>query len=52
VDLVKVAPTVTLKDAFQIAFADLHLHDEESRKLVGFREAHRRLNAARGKLSA
>lgn len=43
VDLVKVAPTVTLKDAFQIAFADLHLHDEASRKLVGFREAHRRL---------
>lgn len=43
VSLVKVAPTVTLKDAFKIAFADLHLHDEESRKLVGFKEAHRRL---------
>ncbi|GLV47195.1 fatty acid desaturase [Thermus sp. LT1-2-5] len=51
VDLVKVAPTVTLKDAFQIAFADMHLHDEESRKLVGFKEAYRRLKAARGKLS-
>jgi fatty acid desaturase len=43
VDLVKVAPTVTLKDAFKIAFADMHLHDEESRKLVGFKEAARRL---------
>ncbi len=45
-DLVKVAPTVTLKDAFSIAFADMHLHDEESRKLVGFKEAHRRLRQA------
>jgi omega-6 fatty acid desaturase (delta-12 desaturase) len=43
VDLAKVAPTVTLKDAFKIAFANMHLHDEESRKLVGFREAARRL---------
>ncbi|MER3557424.1 MAG: fatty acid desaturase, partial [Thermus sp.] len=38
VDLVKAAPTVTLKDAFKIAFADMHLHDEESRKLVGFKD--------------
>lgn len=38
VDLVKVAPTVTLKDALKIAFADMHLHDEESRKLVGFKD--------------
>jgi len=43
VDLVKVAPTVTLKDAFRIAFADMHLHDEKRRKLVGFKEAHRLL---------
>lgn len=47
VDLVQVAPTVTLRDAFAIAFADLHLHDEESRKLLGFREAGRRLREAR-----
>lgn len=38
VDLVKAAPTFTLKDAFRIAFADMHLHDEESRKLVGFKD--------------
>lgn len=43
VDLVKVAPTVILKDAFKIAFADMHLHDEKRRKLVGFKEAHRLL---------
>jgi len=43
VDLVKVAPTVTLKDALRIAFADMHLHDEKRRKLVGFKEAHRLL---------
>jgi omega-6 fatty acid desaturase (delta-12 desaturase) len=49
VDLVKVAPTVTLKDAFKIAFADMHLYDEESRKLVGFKEAHQRLRETQGK---
>ena len=49
VDLVKVAPTVTLKDAFKIAFADMHLYDEESRKLVGFKEAHQRLREIQGK---
>ncbi|MGQ9735119.1 MAG: fatty acid desaturase [Thermaceae bacterium] len=38
VDLVKVAPTVTLWDAFKIAFTDMHLHDEQSRKLVGFKD--------------
>ena len=43
------APTVTLKDAFKIAFADMHLYDEESRKLVGFKEAHQRLREAQGK---
>jgi len=51
VDLVKVAPTVTLKDAFKIAFADMHLHDEETRKLVGFKEAARRLREA-GRLAS
>jgi len=27
----------------------MHLYDEESRKLVGFREAHRRLRETQGK---
>jgi omega-6 fatty acid desaturase (delta-12 desaturase) len=46
VELVRVAPTVTLMDAFRIAFADLHLYDEEEGKLVSFKEAYRRLRGA------
>ncbi|MBE3594699.1 MAG: fatty acid desaturase, partial [Candidatus Carbobacillus altaicus] len=34
VPLVRVAPTVTLKDALKIAFIDLHLYESTSRKLI------------------
>lgn len=37
------APTLTLKDAIKVAFADLHLYDEERKHLVGFRDAARLL---------
>lgn len=39
VSLVQVAPTVTLKDAFKIAFSDLHLYDMKERKLIGFKSS-------------
>lgn len=48
VDLVKAAPTVTLKDAFRIAFADMHLYDEETRKLVGFKDVTPLIREAKG----
>jgi len=41
----QVAPTVTLKDALGIAFADLHLYDQEKDRLVGFKDAARILAA-------
>lgn len=40
----QMAPTLSLKDAIQVAFADLHLHDEERKHLVGFRDAARLLH--------
>ncbi|CAM3340334.1 fatty acid desaturase [Hydrogenibacillus schlegelii] len=43
VPLVRVALTVTLKDALFVAFADLHLFDEATRKLIGFRDVAPRL---------
>lgn len=46
VDLLKVAPTVTLTDAFRIAFADLHLFDPKEDRLVGFRDLAARVRAA------
>ncbi len=45
VALLQVAPTVTLADAFKIAFADLHLYDPEADRLVGFRDVAARLRA-------
>ncbi|GIV19743.1 MAG: fatty acid desaturase [Armatimonadota bacterium] len=39
----QMAPTLSLKDAILIAFADLHLYDEERKHLVGFRDAARLL---------
>ncbi|MGC8784710.1 MAG: fatty acid desaturase [Armatimonadota bacterium] len=39
----QMAPTLSLKDAIMVAFADLHLYDEERKHLVGFRDAARLL---------
>lgn len=36
--LLQNAPTFTLRDAIKVAFADLHLYDEERGRLVGFRD--------------
>ncbi|MER3474308.1 MAG: fatty acid desaturase [Armatimonadota bacterium] len=38
IPLLQNAPTFTLKDAIKVAFADLHLYDEERGHLVGFRD--------------
>jgi len=39
------APTVTLRDALGVAFADLHLYDQKKGRLVGFKDAARILAA-------
>ncbi len=52
VALLQVAPTVTLADAFKIAFADLHLYDPEADRLVGFRDVAARLRAGAGERAA
>ncbi len=57
IELMKVAPTVTLADAFGIAFADLRLYDAGRDRLVGFREVAAQARAAdrertRGKRTA
>jgi omega-6 fatty acid desaturase (delta-12 desaturase) len=46
IELMKVAPTVTLADAFKIAFADLHLYDPGRDRLVGFRDVAAQARAA------
>ncbi|HGY10043.1 MAG TPA: fatty acid desaturase [Oceanithermus profundus] len=46
IELMKVAPTVTLADAFRIAFADLHLFDPKRDRLVGFRDVAAQVRAA------
>lgn len=38
IPLLQNAPTFTLADAIKVAFADLHLYDEERGHLVGFRD--------------
>ncbi|MBE3596453.1 MAG: fatty acid desaturase [Hydrogenibacillus sp.] len=52
VPLVRAAPTVTLKDALAVACADLHLYDEATRKLIGFRDVAPRLKAMRREAKA
>ena len=42
------APTFSLKDAIKVAFADLHLYDEERGHLVGFRDVESRLRQQNG----
>lgn len=39
----QMVPVLTLKDAIRVALADLHLYDEQNRRLVGFRDADRLL---------
>ncbi len=43
--ILQVAPTLGLAEALRVAFGDLHLWDEEKRRLTGFSEAARRLRA-------
>ncbi len=38
IPILQMAPTLSLRDAVKVAFADLHLYDEERRHLVGFRD--------------
>ncbi len=40
----QLAPTLSLWDAIRVAFADLHLYDEERKHLVGFRDVAPLLN--------